>query len=107
MRVLIDECVPRKIRSELPGHDGFTVAEMGWSGKKNGELLGLMGASGFQALLTVDRSIRHQQNLAALGVGVVVLVAASNRLADLLPRMPAARAALSTIRPGDVVEITS
>ena len=54
MRILLDECVPRRLRWELPGHDVRTVPEMGWSGKKNGELLQLTTASGFEVLMTVD-----------------------------------------------------
>jgi hypothetical protein len=107
MRILLDECVPRRLRRELPGHDIHTVLEMGWSGKKNGELLQLMAGQGFEVLLTVDQSIRHQQNLQAVGVAVVVLVAVTNRLADLVPLMPSALAALGSIKPGDVVEVTA
>ncbi len=80
---------------------------MGWNGIKNGALLALMAAHGFEVLLTTDQSIRHQQNLVAAGVAVVVLVAPSNDPVVLLPLMPAAVAALLTIRPGDVVEITA
>ncbi len=80
---------------------------MGWSGKKNGELLQLVAPQGFEVLLTVDQSIRHQQNLQAAGVAVIVLVAPSNRLADLVPLMPSVQAALGSIKAGDVVEITS
>jgi hypothetical protein len=105
MRVLLDECVPRRLRRELSGHDVHTVPEMGWSGKKNGELLQLMAWQRFEVLLTVDQSMRHQQNLQVAGVGVVVLVAPSNRLADLVPLMPSVLAALDTIKPGDVVEV--
>ncbi len=107
MRILLDECVPRRLRAELPGHDVHTVVEMGWSGKKNGELLQLMAAKGFEVFLTVDQSIRHQQNLQAAGVAVIVLRGTSNRLADLVPLMPSALTALGSIKPGDVVEITS
>lgn len=107
MRVLLDECAPKRLRRELPGHDVRTVAEMGWSGKKNGELLSLMAAQGFEVLLTVDQNIRHQQNLAAAGIAVIVLVAVSNRLADLIPLMPSALVAFGSIKPGDLVEITS
>lgn len=106
MRILLDECVPRRLRQNLPGHDVRTVPEMGWSGKKNGELLQLMAGQNFEVLLTVDQSLRHQQNVQAVGVAVIVLVAASNRLADLVPLMPAALASLSSIKPGDVIEIT-
>lgn len=66
-----------------------------------------MAAQGFEVLMTVDQNLRHQQNLRASGVAVIVLVAASNRLPDLVPLMSSARAALSGIRPGDVKEITA
>ena len=74
MRILLDECVPRRLRRELSGHDVHTVAEMGWSGKKNGELLQVMAAQGFEVLLTADQRLRHQQDLQAAGVAVIVLV---------------------------------
>jgi hypothetical protein len=105
MRVLLDECVPRRLRRELAGHEVHTVPEMGWSGKKNGELLGLMTAAGFTVLLTVDQGIPHQQNLRSAGVAVVLLFGVSNQLSDLIPLMPAARASLATIQPGEVAQI--
>lgn len=107
MRVLLDECVPRPLRRAFPAHDVHTIPEMGWAGKKNGELLALMAADGFEVLLTVDRGIRHQQNLAAARVAVVVMVAATNRLPDLLPLAPAVEAALASVRPGDAVEVSA
>jgi hypothetical protein len=48
MRILLDECVPRPLRREFPAHDVRTIHEMGWAGKKNGELLALMAAAGFE-----------------------------------------------------------
>src|SRR5271156_6759884 len=105
MRILLDECVPRPLKRELPGHDIQTVPDMGWSGKKNGELLQLMLPEKFEVFLTVDQNLRYQQNLRAAKIGVVVLVAPSNRLADLLPLMPSVLTALGTIQGGDLVEI--
>jgi PIN like domain len=102
MRILFDECVPRPLRRELTGHDIRTVQEMGWSGKKNGELLTLLIAAGFEVFLTTDQNMSYQQNMQA---AQVALIAPSNRLADLLPLMPSVRLALTTIRPGGVVEI--
>jgi hypothetical protein len=78
---------------------------MGWSGKKDGELLSLLAPAGSEVLVTVDQNIRHQHHLASFGIAVLVLVAATNRLSDLAPLTPAALASLTTIRPGDVVEI--
>src|SRR4030088_3384344 len=57
MRVLLDECVPKRVRRELPGHAVKTVEEMGWPGVKNGELL-WRGAANFDCLLTVDRTLQ-------------------------------------------------
>ena len=53
----------------------------------------------------MDRNLRFQQNLANFGVAVVVMVAATNRLADLTRLLPSVLAALTSVRPGDVVEI--
>ena len=75
MRLLLDECVPRPLKRDLVGHDVHHVADMGWSSKRNGELLQLMVADGFDALLTVDQSLEFQQNLGAVGVGVIVVLA--------------------------------
>jgi len=80
---------------------------MGWSGKKNGELLKLIAGETFDSFITVDQNLRYQQNLPPVSVGIIILVAPSNRLADLLPLMPAARNALNSITAGDVVEITA
>ena len=105
MRVLLDECVPKRLRRGLPGHDVKTVTEMGWSGKKNGELLTALTGGGFEVLITVDQNLRYQQNLPSFAIAVIVLMGASNRLSDLLPLMPSTLTALSSIKPRDVIEI--
>jgi hypothetical protein len=78
---------------------------MGWSGKKNGELLKLMAQQAFEVFLTVDQNLRFQQNLSGAGVGIIVLVAATNRLADLLPLIPRVLSAMSSIQPGQLIEV--
>jgi hypothetical protein len=87
MRVLLDECVPRALRDELPGHEVRTVAEYGWAGVKNGELLRL-AANSFDVLLTVDRNLEYQQNFVGAAVAVIVVHAPSNDIAALKPLMP-------------------
>lgn len=105
MRILLDECAPRPLKRELADYEIRTVVEMGWSGKKNGELLKLMSQEGFTILLTTDQNLRYQQNLEQAGVAVVVLVARSNRLPDLVPLIPDVLSVLSTIAPGQVIEV--
>jgi predicted nuclease of predicted toxin-antitoxin system len=77
MRVLIDENLPRKLAGYLPGHECRTVAECGWAGKKNGELIALAEPL-FDVLLTLDKSIPYQQNLRRRGVAVLIVHARSN-----------------------------
>jgi hypothetical protein len=87
MRLLLDECVPRRFRSELGGHDVATVRERGWSGLRNGALI--QQASGhFDALITVDQGFEYQQNLEHLPLMVIVLVARGNAMEDLVPLAP-------------------
>jgi PIN like domain len=105
MRILLDECAPRPLKRELADYEIRTVVEMGWSGKKNGELLQLMKQEGFTVLLTTDQNLRYQQNLQQAGVAVVVLVAPSNRLPDLIPLIPDARNVLNTITSGEAIEV--
>ena len=107
MRILLDECVPRPLRRELPDHEVRTVVEMGWAGKQNGELVRLLTAANFAVFLTTDQNLRYQQNLRGLCVAVVVLVAPTNRLQDLIPLMPTVRTMLKTVQPGALVEVNA
>ena len=79
---------------------------MGWSSKRNGELLRLMVAEGFEALLTVDRNLEFQQNVRASGMGVVLVIATTNRLKELRPLVPAMLAAIAEIKPGQVIKVS-
>jgi hypothetical protein len=87
MRILLDESLPSELKTELQGHDVLTVQEAGWSGLSNGELLA-RAAGKFDVFVTADQNLQYQQNLAALPVAVVVLVARSNRMQDLRPLLP-------------------
>lgn len=106
MRVLIDECLPRKLKRELPEHEAKTVAEMGWSSIKNGALLRLM-VEQFDAFITIDQNMQYQQNLQNAPLGVVLLSAFSNRIEDLLPLIPQLRAILPTLQAGMIVRISA
>jgi len=105
MRVLLDECVPRTLREQLPGHEVKTVAESGWAGVKNGDLLRL-AAQHFDVLLTVDRNFEYQQNFVGATVAVIVMHAPSNNVATLQALMPKVLEAIPNARPGEVTNIT-
>ena len=104
MRILIDECLPKKLKLELPDHYVHTVPEAGWAGKQNGELLRL-AEKDFDVLLTNDQNMEHQQHLKQFDLAFIVLVAATNDVDDLRPLMITVNDALSKVVAGDVVYI--
>jgi hypothetical protein len=104
VRVLLDECLPRPLKRKLVGHDVRTAPETGWAAKTNGELLRLAAAE-FDVFLTSDRNLSYQQNVRTFGIAVIVLIAASNRVQDLLPLVPRILEALATVQPGTVTPI--
>lgn len=95
------------MRLELPGHDVFTTAYMGWSGVENGELLRLAAAAGFNALVTNDRGLEYQQHLGALPLAVVVILVPSNTIEAIRLAYPALLAALAALRPCEFVKVSA
>jgi len=106
MKLLLDECVPRKLGTYFSGYDCRTVPEEGMAGKKNGELLTWADKAGFQVFLTLDRGIQYQQNLRPETIAVVIIRSKSNRLADLLQHVPDILRLLESIEPGQLAKIS-
>ncbi|HEX9960705.1 MAG TPA: DUF5615 family PIN-like protein [Pyrinomonadaceae bacterium] len=84
MKILLDECIDRRLARELVDYEVKIVPQMSWAAKKNGELMRLAEAE-FDVFITVDRNLSFQQNLPKYNIAVLVLRAKSNRLADLQP----------------------
>ena len=84
MRILLDESLPHRLRVAFPGHEVATVAEVGWSGRQNGELLQLAAAR-FDLFVTADQNLQYQQNLSSLPLSIAVLAGRDNRFETLLP----------------------
>ena len=99
MKVLLAECVPKRLARLLPGHEVRTVPQMGWAGVRNGRLLSLARGAPFDVLITVDRNMEHQHNLATLPLAVVVMEAPSNDIDDLIRLVPAIMSALASLPP--------
>ena len=106
MRLLLDECVPTRLRSALRTHQVSTVVLEGWSGVKNGKLLAL-AATKFDAFITVDKNLPYQQNTAALPIAVVVLDTVSNELPYLLRLVPALEMELAKLAKGTYVLVAA
>jgi hypothetical protein len=105
MKILIDECIPRKFKRNLPGHDCLTVPETGLAGTRNGHLLSLAEERGFEVFLTIDRGFEYEQNLSSRSIAVVIVRAKSNRMRDLLPHAPACLVALRFIKFGELIRV--
>lgn len=106
MKLLLDECTPRRIRRDFIGHTVDTVADAGLKGLENGDLL--KAASGvYEVLITVDRNIPYQQSVGGLPIAILILAARRNRYEHLKPLVPRALSALETIKPGEVVDISA
>lgn len=104
MKVLVDECVDWRLSRDIVGYEVKTARQMGWSTIKNGELLAL-AAKDFDVFVTVDRNLSFQQNLPAFTIAVIVLRAASNRLADLQPLVPELLALIPIAKRGAVTYV--
>jgi predicted nuclease of predicted toxin-antitoxin system len=103
MRLLLDECVPARLRHELTGCAVQTVPQAGWSGIKNGRLLKLIAdANRFDIFLTVDKNLPQEQKVSGLPFTVVVLRARSNSIADVRQFAPEILRRLPGFQPGKV-----
>jgi predicted nuclease of predicted toxin-antitoxin system len=87
MKILLDHCVPKRLRMLLTAHDVKTARQMGWEQLKNGTLVA-EAAKQFDVLLTVDKKLQHELNLATLPLPIVVLDSISNAYTDLVPFAP-------------------
>jgi hypothetical protein len=106
MRVLLDECVNPRVRDAFSAHEVRTVDEMGWGGITNGKLLALAQSS-FDVFVTADQNLEYQQNLAKLGLGIVVVAVPDNDIRYFKPIFVELLKAVESVRPGEVVHIVS
>ena len=101
MKVLLDECLPKRVARLLVGHEVITVRQMNWLGLSNGRLLAVANPQ-FDVFLTVDKNLVRQQDLTGLRIAVVVLRSRSNKIEDLGPLVPQVLALLASVQPGTV-----
>lgn len=104
MKLLFDQGTPVPLRNHLPNHIVETAYEKGWSNLKNGDLLTRAESDGFDALITTDRNLRHQQNLTGRKLSVIVLLTTSwprirNEIAPVVQ-------AINHLQPGSYEEIS-
>ena len=108
MKILLDESLPRKLRSDFGSeHEVWNVRDKGWLGKKNGELLKLMIADNFELFITVDKNLPYQQNLDRLPLTIFVLNAKDNRRSSLQKLIPLVFEKIKIGNLQNVIEISN
>ena len=105
MRLLLDENLPKRLKLNFPTHEVFTVRDKGWNGIVNGELLKLMLSNDFNALLTFDKNLQHQQNFSKYPITVFVLTAFNNTYKLLSPLTTQINSILNegVLSPGPII----
>jgi len=103
MRVLFDQATPVPIRPYLADHTVSTAAHEGWDRLENGELLNVAESAGFEVLVTTDKNMRYQQNLAGRKIAIVVL--GKQQWPELRPHVELVVAAVNAASPGTYVEV--
>lgn len=103
LRVLLDEHLPHRLRKNLGSHDVFTVDYMGWAGLKNGALLRIAEAEGFDVFLTGDKNLAYQQNFAGRRMAIITLSAIDYDI--LKPNLSLIIAAIDSAAPGSFMAI--
>jgi hypothetical protein len=107
VKILLDHCVPKRLRREITGHAVTRAIEMGWERLQNGALLDAAEDADFEVLLTVDRNIPHQQRMRGRRIALVIMISAtSNKMESLLPLVRHVLSLLPTVLGGQVYEVT-
>jgi predicted nuclease of predicted toxin-antitoxin system len=102
-RLLLDENMPKGLRTLLAGHTVETAYQMGWGGLTNGDLLAVAETAGFDAMLTADNNIQYQRNLAGRRLALIVL--STNNWPVIRASAPAVRAAVDHAQAGSYIAV--
>jgi predicted nuclease of predicted toxin-antitoxin system len=106
VRILLDECVPARLRRAFPGHAVRTVAEIGWRSSKDASLLAFAEKS-FDVLVTVDRRLSTENDLSRYRLGFVIATVPNNRLESFEPIFDRLKQAAESVKSGEMIYITA
>ena len=107
MKILLDENLPTKLKYNFGiNFEISTIKDMGWLGKKNGELLGLATLNNFEIFLTIDKNLIHQQNIYEFEIKFIILAAMDNKHQTLQPYIDKVKVLLANVEIPKISEIT-
>lgn len=105
MRILLDECVPRRLKKHFRDRGLIlTVTDAGLSGYKNGHLLRRISGD-FDVFITIDKSIQYQQKLSSFDLAFVLLRVPTNDIVDVEPLLPRLFARWHDVKRGTLLII--
>jgi hypothetical protein len=104
VKIVIDECLPRRLAKSLTGHKVWTVQQIRLNGLLNGDLLKAINPD-FDVFITIDQNLVFQQDLQSVKIAVIVVCARTNRFDDIQPLIPAVLKVLQEIKPGQIVRV--
>ena len=97
MKILLDECITKRLKFHLTEYDVFTVTELKWNGIKNGRLMSLCVDHHFDILLTIDKNLMFQQNLNKYPLTIVVLNSLTSKIEELILFLPSLKSQINQL----------
>lgn len=98
MKILLDECLTKRLKKDLEEFEVFTVRELGLSGIKNGKLMNFCVENGFDILLTIDKNLMFQQNLDKYPVTIAVFNCYTSKVEELVTFLSSFKAQITTLQ---------
>jgi hypothetical protein len=105
VKILLDHNLDWRLSRYLPNHEVVSARQRGWDSYRNGRLLTVAEAEGFEVLLTGDTNVNYQQNFSFRSICLIVLRAYNNKRKTHIEMMPDVNQVLLSIQPGEVVEV--
>jgi len=103
LKTILDEGVPEALADLIPGHEITSVGAEGWKSVRNGKLLKLIEAAGFEAFISNDKRIEFDQNLSRRPFAILLL--STNHWPTMQPHVGNIAAALETAQPGTITRV--
>ena len=106
MKIIIDECLPKRLIQFFPEHKAWTVPQIGLAGYKDSILLEELDKRDIDLFVTIDGNIEYQQQFLHRGFATIIIRAVSNRFSDLENLKPRLTDTLKDIKPGCIIHIS-
>ena len=105
MKIIIDECLPKRMAQFFKDDDVWTVPQIGLNGYKDSELLDALDIRKIDIFITIDGNIEYQQQFKNRTFGTIIIRSVSNRFSDLQHFQDELCQNIATLKAGNLVHI--